>query len=80
MINKDTWINRTGFNDNTHAQNFKYICTSLKFTLNTMAAHAIVAAEPFAIKPSKVALKGGKLQISSIEDCSKSWKKVDARA
>ncbi len=79
VVDKNNVFARAGFNHNTRAQNIKFVASSMKYTLNTMAAHAIGCAEPWGIKPAKFALKGGKISSESIEEVTKNWKSMNAR-
>ena len=40
----DNWMEETGLVGTTHTQDIKYILTSLKYVLNTLAAHALLVA------------------------------------
>ncbi|WP_295363527.1 hypothetical protein [uncultured Succinivibrio sp.] len=74
------WFERKGLVGKNHAQDIKYIFASLKYTLNTVAIHAVVMANEWGVKPGKVALSGGVLKINAMGKKEVEAEVIDARS
>lgn len=79
MADDDNWFERKGLVGKNHAQDIKYLFASLKYTLNTVAINTIVAANQWGLKPAKVALKGGLLDMYTTREQAATYHKLDAR-
>ncbi|SFJ83401.1 hypothetical protein [Succinivibrio dextrinosolvens] len=80
MANEDgNWFEKKGHVGKNNAQDIKYIFASLKYTLNTVAIHAVVGANVWGLKPAKVAVSGGAITISSTTKSDKVITEVKAR-
>lgn len=81
MADDENWFEKKGHIGKNNAQDIKYFFASLKYTLNTIALHAVLVANTWpAIKPAKVAIRGGEVTISSTTETSAVIEKIDARA
>ncbi len=81
MADEENWFERKGHVGKNNAQDIKYFFASLKYTLNTIALHAVLVANTWpAIKPAKVAIRGGVVAISSTTETNAVIEKIDARA
>jgi|GEM_PF-3544935 hypothetical protein len=81
MADEDNWFEKKGHVGKNNAQDIKYFFASLKYTLNTIALHAVLVANTWpAVKPAKVAIRGGVVSISSTTETDAVIEKIDARA
>lgn len=80
MANEDNWFERKGLVAKNHAQDIKYFFASLKYTLNSVSANAILAAILWGIKPAKVALSGAALTTCVFDKKEVSMKKTDVKS
>ena len=82
MADEDgNWFEQKGHVGKNNAQDIKYFFASLKYTLNSIAMHAVLVANTWpAIKPAKVAIRGGEVTISSTKETNAVIEKIDARA
>lgn len=78
------WFEQKGHVGKSNAQDIKYFFASLKYTLNTIAMHAVLIANTWPLtiagKPGKVAVKGGEVSISSTTETNAVISHIDARA
>lgn len=74
------WFEKKGAVGKNNAQDIKYFFASLKYTLNTISIHAVVAANTWGVKAAKIEANGGAVSISSTTKTDAVISEIKARA
>ena len=77
LAKEDNWFTRTGLIGKKHSEDLKFAINSLKFALNSVAAHALVLAVKNGLSRGEFCIKGEDIVVKALSSSSLTLKSSD---